>query len=328
VLDASSLATDAFQAHHDEGLTATLVDFVRRVGDAGRSGGAGGSGGAGDPVGVGFGAFFIAVLAFIALIAGGIFLTIFLGARRRRQEQARRTEELRRFARDDLVSLGDEVRAIDLEIEMPDADPRAREDLARALDAYERAERGFDAARRPEDFEPVTAAIEEGRWAMQSARARLAGDEPPERRPPCFFDPRHGPSIRDVQWAPPGGQPRPVPACAADAQRVERGAEPAVREVELAGGRRPYWEAPSYFGPWAGGYFGGGFGGFGGFLPGMLFGGLLGGAFGGWGHDTVIYNDFGGGDFGGGDFGGGDFGGGDFGGGDFGGGDFGGGGDF
>ena len=33
----------------------------------------------------------------------------------------------------------------------------------------------------------------------------LDGRKPPERRPPCFFDPRHGPSSRDVEWAPPGG---------------------------------------------------------------------------------------------------------------------------
>jgi hypothetical protein len=38
----------------------------------------------------------------------------------------------------------------------------------------------------------------------------------------------------------------------------------------------PYWNAPGYFGPWAGGYFGGfGFGGVGGFLPGRRFPGVL-----------------------------------------------------
>ncbi len=53
---------------------------------------------------------------------------------------------------------------------------------------------------------------------------------------------------------PPGGTPRKVPACEADAQAVERGQEPASREV-VAGGRRvPYWNAPRYFGPWAGGW--------------------------------------------------------------------------
>jgi hypothetical protein len=44
------------------------------------------------------------------------------------------------------------------------------------------------------------------RWL---ARARPDGYQPRERRPPCFFDPRDGPSVRSVPWAPPGGAPRP-----------------------------------------------------------------------------------------------------------------------
>jgi hypothetical protein len=164
---------------------------------------------------------------------------------------------------------------------------------------------------------------------MAAAEALLAGKQPPERRPPCFFDPRHGPSTRDVEWAPPGGSPRKVPACEADAQAVERGVEPASRQV-VAGGRSvPYWNAPPYFGPWAGGYFMP-FGGMG-FLSGLFVGELLGGAYGGWGYGSwggsggsggfgswsggSEGSDFGGGmDFGGGDFGGGGGGGG---GGDF-----------
>ena len=152
---------------------------------------------------------------------------------------------------------------------------------------------------------------------MASARARLEGREPPERTPPCFFDPRHGPSAREVEWSPPWGEPRAVPACEADAQRVERGEDPDPREVTVGGQRVPYWNAGPAYAPYMGGFFGGGL------LPGiflgsMLGGGMFGGGFGGWGGE---YGGAGGtsGDGGGGDFGGGDFGGG-FGGGDFGGG--------
>ncbi len=204
---------------------------------------------------------------------------------------------------------------------MPDADPRAKEDYARAVDAYDRANRVFETARRVADLAPAAEALEEGRYAMIAAKERLAGREPPPRRAPCFFDPRHGPSSRDVQWAPPGGAPRPVPACEADAQRVERGEDPHTREMVVGGQRVPYYDAGPAYAPFYGGFFGG----FGGFLPGMLLGSMMGGGWGG----TDVYVDgggFGGGDFGDGDFGGGDFGGGDFGGGDFGGGDFGGGG--
>jgi hypothetical protein len=151
---------------------------------------------------------------------------------------------------------------------------------------------------------------------MTAAKARLAGREPPERRPPCFFDPRHGPSSRDVEWAPVGGTPRPVPACEADAQRVERGEDPHARELTVAGQRVPYWEAGPAYAPFYGGFYGG----FGGFLPGLLLGSMISG---GWDDPSPgDWGGFGGGDLGGGDFGGGDFGGGDFGGGGFGGGDF------
>jgi hypothetical protein len=88
------------------------------------------------------------------------------------------------------------------------------------------------------------------RWL---ARARPDGYQPRERRPPCCFDPRHGPSVRSVPWAPPGGAPRPVPACAADAQRIEAGEDPHARMITLGGSQRPYWNAPAYYGPWAGG---------------------------------------------------------------------------
>ncbi|MEP6955060.1 MAG: hypothetical protein ABI950_13455, partial [Solirubrobacteraceae bacterium] len=240
-----------------------------------------------------------------------------------RREEAAQADELRRIANDDIVALGDDVRAIDLDIEMPDADPKARDDLGVALDRYDRAQLALKSARRPEDFAPVSEALEEGRWAMESAKARLAGRTPPDRRPPCFFDPRHGPSTRDVEWSPDGYQAREVPACEADAVRIESGDEPMTREVELGGRRMPYYAGPGWMGPYSGGYYGG-FGGFGaGLFGGMILGDLMGDGFGG-GSAYGADGGGGGGDFGGGGFGGGDWGGGDFGGG--GGGDFGGGG--
>ena len=180
---------------------------------------------------------------------------------------------------------------------------------------------GAPPARR-EDLAPVGSALEEGRWAMASAKARFAGETPPERRPPCFFDPRHGPSSRDVEWSPPYGEARLVPACEADAHARRgrrRPADARGRVARASACRTGRPAAPTR--PFAGGYFGG-FGG--GLLPGLLIGSMLGGAM----SPGVAYGDYGDGDGGGGDFGGGGFGGGDFGGGGFGGGDFGGGGDF
>jgi hypothetical protein len=321
-LPAGEIAAQAAREHRGEGLPAVLAGFVDGVA-AERGGGNGSSGSGGDGEGGGSGG-----LVLLGLLAAGGGLFAVSRARRRRREAAEtaaQMEDLRREARDDLVALGDDVRAIDVDVEMPGVDPRAHEALALALQRYDEAETALDQARRPEDFAPISSALEEARWSMEVAKAHLEGRPPPERRPPCFFDPRHGPSVRDVEWVPPGGETRPVPVCAADAVRIESGEDPHAREVTVNGQRMPYYDAPGYFGPWAGGYFGGYGLGFGGFLPGLLFGSMLGGGMFGGGIGDAAGDA--GGDFGGGDWGGGgDFGGGFGGGGDFGGGDFGGGG--
>jgi hypothetical protein len=331
----AAAADDADQAHGPDGITAILLDFADRVGSlqSGGSGGSGGGGSGGGSSGTGLG-----VLALVA-VGGGAF-ALSRRRRRRRQDDAE-FAEVKENTRDDLVALGDDIRALDLDVQMPNLDPQAREAYAQAVDAYDRANTAWERARGPQDLEPVGAALEEGRWAMATAKARMEGRPAPERRPPCFFDPRHGPSSRDVEWAPYDGAPSMVPACEADAQRVERGDDPQAREVTVGGRSMPYWNAGPMYAPFAGGYFGG-FGG--GLFPGLMMGTLLGSAIsgpmgwgggwgdaGGWGGGYDGYDGGGGGDWGGGDFGGGgggDFGGGgggDFGGGDFGGGDFGGG---
>jgi hypothetical protein len=314
---AGDQATEALQAHRKDGVAAVLLDFTDRVGqlrEGEKPDSGGGSGGGG-------GAFSLLLLPLLALGGGALVLN----RRRRRNQEREEVAELKENVRDDLVALGDDIRALDLDVEMPNTDPRAKADYASAVEAYDRADDLLDRAREPEDFEPIGAALEEGRYAMTSAKALLAGEAPPARTPPCFFDPRHGPSSREVEWAPPGGAPRLVPACEADAQRVERGDDPHAREVLVGGQRVPYWSAGPMYAPFAGGLFGG-FGG--GLLPGLMVGTLLGSSFGGWGMgDAYASSGVGDGDWGGGgDFGGGggDFGGGDFGGGggDFGGGDF------
>ncbi len=278
--DAGEAADEAVEANAGEGAQAVLTDFVDRVNDDG---------------GIGAGGIILLGLAG----AGGV--AVIAGVRRRRREEAAQFAEVKDNARDDLVALGEEIRALDLDMQMPDVSGGARTDYETAVHAYDRANRVYETARRPQDLEPVGAALEEGRWAMMSARARLEGHEPPERRSPCFFDPRHGPSSREVEWAPYGGAPRMVPACEADAQRVERGEEPSAREVTVGGQRMPYWAAGPAYAPFMGGFFGAGI------LPGLVVGTLLGDA---WSSD--VGGDAGGGDWGGGDFGGGDFGGGDF----------------
>jgi hypothetical protein len=237
----------------------------------------------------------------------------------------REWEEVRSSAQDDVVALGDEIRSLDVDIQMPGVTEEAKQRYEQALEAYQRASEIFDRAKRPEDLAPVSETLEEGRYAMAYAKALVDGRPPPERRPPCFFDPRHGPSTEDVEWAPPGGSPRAVPACAADVVRIKDGFQPHGRQVTVDGRPTDYWNAPRHYGPWAGGYFNG-FGG-GGMLSGLLMGSVLGAGL-GFGAEAIGDLFDGDGDGDGGDYGDGDGGGwGDGGDGD--GGDFGGdGGDF
>jgi hypothetical protein len=76
--------------------------------------------------------------------------------------------------------------------------------------------------------------------------ARRDGDELPQRREQCFFNPQHGPAATDVTWTPQGGVERQVPVCRADANRLANGQLPLVRIVATAGGLVPWYVA----GPW------------------------------------------------------------------------------
>ncbi|MFI2379202.1 hypothetical protein ACH5AO_29735 [Streptomyces sp. NPDC018964] len=275
------------------------------------------------------------ITAGAVLAAGGAGAYVLVRRNRRRHEQEQRAalEKLRVVVDEDITAFGEELDRLDFHPAEPGADDAMRADYERALDAYDKSKSFMAAARKPEDVRAVTQAVEDGRFALASLAARREGRPLPERRPPCFFDPRHGPSVADAVWTPPGGAEREVPVCAADRARLADGLDPAVREVDTEYGRRPYWDAGPAYGPWAGGYFGGGL------LPGLLVGTMLGGMmagpayaadygagygdFGGYGGGDVSGADFDGGDFGGDFGGGGGFDGGDFGGG---GGDFGGGG--
>ncbi len=236
---------------------------------------------------------------------------------------------MRKLAFEDITAFGEDLQQLDLEMSGHALDEGANADYQRALDAYEAAKVAGDSISRADDIRHVTEIVEDGRYAIACVRARVAGQPLPTRRPPCFFDPRHGLSVADVPFVPPDGVERDVPACALDAERVRAGADPDSRKVMVGARRVPYWQGGRAYEPYAAGYFGA----FGPmtwmFMGGMMFGGFGADGYGDGGGDGGDGGD-GGGD-GGGDAGGYD-GGGDGGGafdggggfGDFGGGDFGG----
>ncbi|WP_239647505.1 cbb3-type cytochrome c oxidase subunit 3 [Nocardiopsis baichengensis] len=257
-----------------------------------------------------FGIAFLAVLV-LAVAGGGYY--VYSSRKKREAEKAKQLAEIKQMAQEDVVRLGEDIAQ--LEIDVSQVDEATRNDYSHAMDSYDRAKATLDDIREPQDIQQVTTALEDGRYYMVATRARMNGEPVPERRQPCFFNPQHGPSEQDVQWAPPGGAVRAVPACAVCTRAVLSGGQPDVRLVEVDGERRPYYDAGPDYAPYAGGYFGMSMmmGMFSGMMMGSMMGSMMGGGMMGAGMEGMGGGeDLGGGDFGG-DFGGDmDFGGFDF----------------
>jgi len=192
----------------------------------------------------------LALLAGGGAVAAGRYLW---DRRRRRHEDLAELDGVRALADEDVTLLGEELQALDAEVHLLDQD--GRRDYQRALDAYESAQRLVPHLARADEVSKVTDTLSTGRYAMACVRSRIAGEPVPELRVPCFFNPQHGPSVRDVRFTPRGRGTRMVPACAQDAARVESGHPPEVRTVHIGSRTVPYWEAGTAYLPYGEGYF-------------------------------------------------------------------------
>jgi len=305
----SGLATSAFRAQRDNGLAAVLTEFVS-LADTEFNGAAPASssegGGSGEST-------------FLLVLFAGAMVVLVVVVIRRRRRQALQLTQVRRAINEDVTEYGERLAKFD--VSGSTLDEAGREDLQRALDDYETAKMSVVTMRAPGDAAAITASLEDGRFAVACLEARASGRPLPERRAPCFVDPRHGPSVGDVEWQAPGLTTREVPMCAACRTDVETGNSPMAREVDGPSGRQPYWQAGPQYAPYAQGYYSP----FGNVMAAVMMGtmissmwsmpGITSGAGGvdsagiGGGSDGWGFGDGGGGDFGGGDFGGGDFGG-------------------
>ena len=199
---------------------------------------------------------YLVLLLILVAAVGGVVAMSRAGKRR---ELERRTNELapvKRLVDEDVTALGVELQHFDVEMAGRELTEGANADYQRALDAYEAAKHAADNLSAPEQVRHVTEILEDGRYAMACVRARVEGLALPTRRPPCFFDARHGLSVTDVAYTPPGGAQRDVPACALDAERVTAGAEPDIRKVMVGSRRVPYWQGGRAYQPYALGYYG------------------------------------------------------------------------
>lgn len=250
----------------------------------------------------------------LAVVLG---LVAFAGSRKsiaqRREREAAELAVVRRTVEEDVVAFGEDLQRLGHELPGTRLDEGGRADYKQALDAYDAAKVATDSLTAVDQTRHVAGIVDDGRYAIACVRARVERRQLPQRRPACFFDPRHGQSVEDVAWTPPGGATRDVPACTLDAERVRAGADPASRQVLVGTQRVPYWEAGRAFGPMALGYFGA-FGLANTLFLGTTMGMVVGGSYDGM--DGEAFDDGGSHDAAGGDYGGGF------------GGDYGGGGDF
>ncbi|WP_053204644.1 hypothetical protein [Jiangella muralis] len=131
-------------------------------------------------------------------------------------DEADSLDDRQELAREDVTRFGEELDAADIHV----ADPTVAADVQAAMDAYAAAGAAVDGAPDDHVLRAVRATVEYGRWRLACAQARLAGRPLPARRADCFFDQRHGVSVTDWMYAPPGGRSREVPVCAGCRDRL------------------------------------------------------------------------------------------------------------
>ncbi|MGN0064706.1 MAG: hypothetical protein ACI379_10730 [Nocardioides sp.] len=183
---------------------------------------------------------------------------MFRGRRERREKRMAELDVLRlvrRAADEDVTLFGEELSELHFETLTTQLGPRAVGDYQAALDAYESAKSALAAAAEVADVSEVTRLLADGRFAQACVLAERDGTERPTRRPPCFFDPSHGPASRDVEWAPPGGVAREIPVCFRDAQRLAAGERPDVRLVRVGDRRVAWFDSGPAYAAWASGWY-------------------------------------------------------------------------
>src|SRR3954452_3809307 len=121
------IANAVVAAHQGDGVDAVLTYFVDRVGEAQSGRGAGGGADPGpsgsSPAADDGGSSGTVLLAGLGILGLGGAAVALNGRRQRRRREERELAEVKTVARDDLVALGDDIRALDLDVEIPGADP-------------------------------------------------------------------------------------------------------------------------------------------------------------------------------------------------------------
>lgn len=181
------------------------------------------------------------VVAPYAGALGGLWLlwwggTTLSARRRRRAEERGHLAVARPLLTEEIIALSQQVSALPTT-----SDPQQSKLSKDILDNVEKARHRLDAADGDADTAAVATLLGAARYGLVCLEALRNGRPVPEPTPPCFFDPRHGPSTGAADWAPEGGATRRVEVCAECATRVAAKREPDIRMVTVRDHDRPYW---------------------------------------------------------------------------------------
>ena len=129
---------------------------------------------------------------------------------------------------------------------------RPGQDYRRALDSYEEAKAELRRGAAPEDVgeSPGPSRTAATRWPACAPGWRASRCRPAGRRASSTRSTARRPTTSSGRRR--AGITRPVPACAADAERVRAGAEPDTRRCSVGSGPRAVLGRRTGYGPWAG----------------------------------------------------------------------------
>lgn len=164
---------------------------------------------------------------------GGVTLA---ARRRRRQDEADHLVLVKPLLTEEVIALSQQVSSLPTAI-----DEQQSKYTKEILDAIEKARQRLDRAKTDANIEAVTTLLGSARYGLACLEAVRAGKPVPKPTPPCFFDPRHGPSTDSTQWKPEEGAERKVDICAACAARLAANQQPEVRTVKIGDRDHPYW---------------------------------------------------------------------------------------
>lgn len=152
-----------------------------------------------------------------------------------------------RLTDEDITVFGEQLSELHVETLTTELDDDMRADYQQALDRYEAAKQRFGRDATDDDLIAIGTLLDDGRYHRACVLARRDGEPLPERLPPCFFNPQHGPSVAERPWAPPGGVKRAVPMCRADLNRIENALLPMMRVVRIGEQYIPWFAAGSAY---------------------------------------------------------------------------------